>query len=84
MATRTPPASARLRQKRTWKHTAIKFAVWGSLMVLLCLIYAKQEDTPMPDDSTAFSSRGILETPEAAPGDDEEGSGECELYVHCC
>lgn len=80
-------ASRRRRQRRTWKHGAIKYVALGAIMLFLCLLYAKQgEDLVGQSDSSisSFVSTSTFRTtfaePESQEGEAEDDGGGCDRY----
>lgn len=81
-------ASRRRRQRRTWKHGAIKYAALVAIMVFLCLLYVKQspasfEHTDSSDSGfTQMSTfRSTLDDDNGPNGGDGDDGGGCDRYA---
>jgi hypothetical protein len=86
MSSKVERPSLGRRPKRTWQHAFIKMAVLGLMMLLLCLLFAKNGGEPIfkqsiPDFALQgqSTSRITLESEPKNDGSDDEGG--CDLYV---
>lgn len=89
MALVTPHVELRRRLKRSWEYRSIKYATIGAMLVLLCLLFAKQGISGASEaGQTSFPSLGLdatrifrhtLDDGSSDGGDD--GDGSCDAYV---
>lgn len=81
-------ASRRRRQRRTWKHGAIKYMALAAIMVVLCLFYVKQSPASFEHTDSSLSSfthaatfRSTFDDNGGAPEDSGDDGGGCDRYA---
>ena len=81
-------ASRRRRQRRTWKHGAIKYAALAAIMAFLCLLYVKQSPASFEHTDSSLSGftqmntfRSTLDDGNGGDSGDGDDGGGCDRYA---